>query len=163
MAEALKAKYRLGGMDCAACATKIENAVSRIPGVSEVGASYTAGTMNVTHEDVPFIAIKKAVTALGYSVTPADAAAPPMESRGRDHQDGEQHIDLGEGPWWRTKKARLTLAGGLALGVAYILGLIVPAFGHLAFVVALLVGLVPIATAGYRGSHAPERRSRSRR
>ena len=34
-----KLKFRVGGMDCAACATKIENAVGRLPGVAEVGVS----------------------------------------------------------------------------------------------------------------------------
>ena len=29
MAEPIKTKYRVGGMDCAACASKIETAVSR--------------------------------------------------------------------------------------------------------------------------------------
>src|SRR5687767_4203872 len=128
MAEAIKTKYRVGGMDCAACASKIENAVSRIPGVSEVGASYTAGTLNVVHDNVPFIAIQKAIKPLGYTVAPSDAPAPA------------DHFELSDGPWWKTRKAVLTIACGLALLVAYLVGQVFPAIGHWAFLAALLVG-----------------------
>lgn len=38
-------KLRIGGMDCAACALKIENAMKRLPGVSEISVSYSAGTL----------------------------------------------------------------------------------------------------------------------
>ena len=154
MAEALKTKYRVGGMDCAACATKIETAVSRIPGVSEVGASFTAGTMNVVHENVPFAAIQKAVKSLGYSVASADAPAPEGEAHNHDHDGGEQHLDLGDGPWWQTRKAKLTLACALALVLAYFVGLVAPAIGHWAFLVALLVGLVPIGRRAVAGALA---------
>ena len=145
MAEALKVKYRIGGMDCAACATKVENAVGRIPGIAGVDASFTAGTMNVVHENVPFVAIEKAVKGLGYTVAPADA-------HHRDHDEAERRIDLGEAPWWKTRKAKLTLACGLALVLAYLIGLVVPAIGHWAFLVALLVGLIPIGRRALAGT-----------
>ncbi|MDB5541384.1 MAG: zntA [Devosia sp.] len=155
MAEATRTKYRVGGMDCAACATKIENAVGRISGVEEVGASFTAGTMNVVQADVPFIAIERAVRNLGYTLAPADA--PPAvphhhDDHGHDHAKGEQHADLGEDPWWATRKAKLTLASGVALALAYIAGLVVPAIGHWAFLVALLVGLVPVGRRALAGA-----------
>jgi Zn2+/Cd2+-exporting ATPase len=157
VAEAIKTKYRVGGMDCAACATKIENAVGRIPGVSEVGASFTAGTMNVVHENVSFIAIEKAVKTLGYSVARADA--PPLlagaahdHDHDHDQEGGEQHFALDDGPWWATTKAKLTLACGLALVLAYLIGLAWLAIGHWAFLAALLVGLVPIGRRAVAGA-----------
>lgn len=147
MAEAIKTKYRVGGMDCAACASKIENAVSRIPGVSEVGASYTAGTLNVVHDNVPFLAIQKAIKPLGYTVAPSDA--PALEAhKGHEHS----HFDLGDGPWWKTRKALLTIACGLALLAAYLVGQVFPAIGHWAFLAALLVGLVPIGRRAIAGA-----------
>jgi Cd2+/Zn2+-exporting ATPase len=156
MAEAAATKYRVAGMDCAACATKIENAVARIPGVSAVSASFTAGTLNVVHDNVPLAAIQRAVKPLGYSVAAAGANAPEPAVRQHDdshdhghehlHEPGEDaHLELGEGPWWQTPKARLTFACGLALLAAYLVGQLVPTTGHWAFAVALLVGLVPIA------------------
>lgn len=44
-----KTRYRVGGMDCAACATKIETAVRRIDGVREVHVATSSSTMTVTH------------------------------------------------------------------------------------------------------------------
>ena len=65
MTDQISIRYRVGGMDCAACASKIETAVRRIPGVTDAGASYTAGTLNVTPANVPFVAVQKAVKSLG--------------------------------------------------------------------------------------------------
>ena len=44
-----RTKLRVEGMDCASCAAKIEAALRRVPGVSEVGVSVPAGTVTVTH------------------------------------------------------------------------------------------------------------------
>lgn len=43
---------RLGveGMDCASCATKIENALQRMPGVGDVTVSVPRGTVTVSHD-----------------------------------------------------------------------------------------------------------------
>lgn len=143
MTEAIVTKFRVGGMDCANCASKVENAVSRLPGVTEVGASYTAQTMTVTHTDVPVAAIRNAVKSVGYTAAPADAAAEG------DHDHG--HFDLGDGPWWKTKKAMLTCGCGLALAAAFLIGQVFPEIGHWAFLAALLVGLVPIGRRAISG------------
>ena len=45
MAAASSYKLRIDGMDCAACALKIENALERLPGVTNINVSYTAGTL----------------------------------------------------------------------------------------------------------------------
>ena len=110
MSEALRTKYRVGGMDCAACATKIETAVSRLPGVSEVSASFTSGTLNVVHDNVPFAAVQRTVKSLCYSLA-TDGANPevgaaPSHDHDHDHDHGAGgHFELGEGPWWKTRKA----------------------------------------------------------
>lgn len=160
MAESAKTRYRVGGMDCAACASKIETAVSRIPGVSEVGASFTAGTLNVVHDAVPFSAIQKAVRSLGYTVAPDGSTPSATQSDDHDHHGGDDHgsggghFELGDGPWWKTRKALLTLACGVALVVAYLIGLVLPEIGHWAFIAALLVGLVPVARRAVAGALA---------
>ncbi|MBB3595286.1 Cd2+/Zn2+-exporting ATPase [Rhizobium sp. BK529] len=48
------------------------------------------------------------------------------------------------GPWWQSKKGRLTIFSGLALVIAYAVGHLVPAIASYAFIAAMLVGLVPI-------------------
>lgn len=134
------AKFHVGGMDCAACATKIQTAVGRIPGVTGVDVSVAAGTMQVRHDgDLPAAQIDHAVKWLGYTIKPADGA----EKLRRD-EDDDDHAAPIDGPWWKTRKARLTIACAVALAAAYAIGQVLPGIGHWAFVVALLVGLVPI-------------------
>jgi Cd2+/Zn2+-exporting ATPase len=144
MTEAIVTKFRIGGMDCANCASKVENAVSRVPGVTGVGASYTAQSMTVTHTGVPVAAIRNAVKAVGYTAATSDAAA-----EGGHHDD---HFDIGDGPWWKTKKAMLTWGCGLSLVAAYLIGQVVPEIGQWAFLAALLVGLVPIGKRAISGA-----------
>ena len=169
MATTLQARYRIDGMDCAACAAKIDTAVRRIPGVSDVSVSVTAGTMTVTHDgagDLGQVASK--VAGLGYTASPlAEKAAAPKAVAAKDDHAGHDHAghDHGkdnhaaaeaEGPhghdhgpntglWWRSKKGRLTIACGAAVVAAYLVGRVVPSIAPYAFIAAMLVGLVPIA------------------
>lgn len=180
-----KTRFRVGGMDCASCATKIENAVNRLPGITEVGISVSAGTMTVSHKgQAPSAEISRQVKALGYTVAELGAARPNEGSSskhvhgpgcshdhgahdhaGHDHSGhdhgtsaghahgdgtadettGHAHFGLDEGPWWSSRKAKLTIACGVALIAAYAIGQFVPQLGHWAFLVALAVGLVPVA------------------
>ncbi len=50
MSEGNQMRFRVGGMDCASCAGKIETAVRRMPGVEDVSVSVTAGTLLVSHD-----------------------------------------------------------------------------------------------------------------
>ena len=155
-----KQRYRIGGMDCASCATKIENAVGRLPGVTAVGVSVGAGTMTVTSGGaVQAGAVERQVKALGYSIAPvagnghdapdARHAGERHEHAGHDHDaegdSHDHHHEAIDGPWWRTGKARLIFLSAAALVAAYAAGLVFPEVGHWAFVAAMAVGLVPIA------------------
>jgi Cd2+/Zn2+-exporting ATPase len=177
MAEAATStRYRVEGMDCPSCATRITNAVRRVPGVEDVSVSVTAGTMTVRHGPVAGIgeAVMRQVGTLGgYSATalpprtPVPAAQEHHACCGHSHDyGGHKHAterpsaeaglhghlhDHGSasGPWWRSPRGVLTIACGLALGVAYLLGLAVPELGHWAFTAAMLVGLVPVARRAF--------------
>ena len=46
-----ESRYRVTGMDCAACANKIDTAVRRFPGVEDVAVSVSAGTLKVSHAE----------------------------------------------------------------------------------------------------------------
>lgn len=149
-----KLKFRVGGMDCAACVTKIENAVGRLPGVGEVGVSLPNGTMTVTRSgEIASGAIERQVKALGYSIAPAKGAAQTADDHahgdhghGHEHEhDHSGHAEIFDGPWWKTRKALLTFLCGAALVAAYFVGLAFPAVGHWAFFAALAVGLIPVA------------------
>lgn len=139
-------RYRVSGMDCASCAAKIDTAVRRIEGVADASVSVASGSLTVTHSGaVPNDAIARQVSRLGYGVRPAEGDGEPRPEQG--HSGESLHPHGGKetgGPWWRSRRALLTIASGVALGAAYAIGKLVPAAEHGAFVAALLVGLVPI-------------------
>ena len=139
----LQARYRVTGMDCASCATKIDSAVRMLPGVQEVAISVMARTMTVEYDATgDLLAIEKKVTGLGYEVAPlangGAAAKGEQELHGHDHR---QVV----GSWWQSKKGQVTIASGAALLAAFAAGKLAPAIAPYAFVAAMLVGLVPIA------------------
>ncbi len=133
-------RYRVTGMDCAMCAQKIDNAVRRVSGVRDVNVSLGSGVLSVEHEPaLPMTAIERQVKGLGYGIRQesadarraGDAAAAPG--------------DEGHRAWWQAPKVILTISCALALTAAYFAGQIAPETGRWAFLVALAVGLVPVA------------------
>ncbi|MGX5723180.1 heavy metal translocating P-type ATPase [Shinella zoogloeoides] len=181
MSDVKETRFRVEGMDCASCASKIDTAVRRMPGVADVSVSVTAGTMRVQHDVTSDLeAIRRKVSGLGYTVTPGAAVAAekpagkhvhgPGCDHGHDHDHAHDHDhdhaghdhdakpkasaieglhghDHGpsEGPWWKGKKGRLTILAGASLVVAYGIGHLFPAIETYAFIIAMFVGLVPIA------------------
>lgn len=139
-------RFRVDGMDCASCAAKIDTAVRRLPGVTDVSVSVTNGAMNVNHDGTARsdeIAAK--VTALGYRTTLADTA--PAAGGGRAAP--KTSAPAKPLPWWRSKKGQMMLACGGGLIAAYIAGHLYPANELWAFTAAMLIGLVPIAKRAY--------------
>lgn len=163
MNEALtQARYRVEGLDCAGCATKIDTAVRRMPGVADVAVSVTAGTMTVTHDGAGNLsAIEQKVAGLGYGVqvlTGRTHGSAPHAPRGhKDDADDQNHPyelvpglhghdhETTSGPWWKSRKGHLVIASGIALVAAFGLGKLVPSIATYAFIAAMVVGLIPIA------------------
>jgi Cd2+/Zn2+-exporting ATPase len=145
-AAAEKLRFRVGGMDCAACVTTIENAVGRLAGVGEVAVSLASGTMTVSPDGaIAAEAVERQVRALGYAIAPVAGAAAAAGAPAPDAAHDERHLDAIDGPWWRSRKAVLIFVCGAALAAAYVFGLAFPDPGHWAFVAAMAVGLIPIA------------------
>ena len=142
-------RMRVEGMDCASCAIKIENALKRVAGVAEVNVSATGGTVIVKHDLPDTETLRVRIVALGYKVIGTEhvfAKVDPTVGQSTDvHQDGHSH-DHGpiDGSWWRTSKGLLTIASGSALAAAFLLGKAFPATERWAFLIAMLVGLIPI-------------------
>ncbi|RKP25901.1 E1-E2 ATPase-associated domain-containing protein [Syncephalis pseudoplumigaleata] len=107
---AAKISLQVEGMDCASCATKIETALHRIDGVTDVAVSVPRGTVTVLH-------------------------------------DGKEIDD-------RTRKGMLTIASGAALAIAFLVGKAVPATEQWAFLLAMMVGLIPIARRSLSAARA---------
>lgn len=165
----LQARFRVGGMDCASCAAKIDTAVRRIDDVEDVSVSVTSGTMTVKHgRSADLKAIEKQVSGLGYSIVPivkkATSSSQSNSHEGHDHgsKTGEADLeglhghdhDSSEGPWWKSKKGRLTIMAGAALVLAYGVGHLFPSIERYAFIVAMMVGLVPIARRAFMAARA---------
>ena len=144
----VKSRYRIEGMDCSACATKIETAARRMGGVAQVSVSLPGRSMVVDHtEQTDLGELVKRVEGLGYRVSPlvepVVKGSPPAEGTGAKapgHTD-----DAPQGRWWMTTKGRYIIATGLAAAAAYVMAKLVPGLGQWPFAVAMLVGLVPIA------------------
>jgi Zn2+/Cd2+-exporting ATPase len=149
-------------MDCASCATKIENALQRMLGISDVVVSVPAGTVTVTHDGAKADdKIRKQISDLGYQV----AGKEDIGIKRPRHDQGERASDDGADPsnheriavgsaWWQTRKGMLTIASGLALAVAYLLGKLIPATEHWAFLLAMLVSLLPIGRRAISAARA---------
>ncbi|MGT2504741.1 heavy metal translocating P-type ATPase (plasmid) [Bradyrhizobium guangxiense] len=135
-------------MDCASCAIKIENALNRMPGVHTVDVSVSRGTVTVRHDNANPAEMTSKISSLGYTVAESDQASA------REHSPIESEERASGRPWWQTGKARLTIASGVALAVAFALGKSVPAFERWAFLLAMMVGLVPIARRAFSAAVA---------
>lgn len=169
-AEETNTRFRVDGMDCASCANKIDTAVRRLPGVEDVSVSVVAGTMTVGHSGADLAQVQKKVTDLGYRIAPLTGAAskPAVSPHAHDHGDhdhdhdhekpdalagmhGHDHAPE-DGPWWNTAKARLTIFTALAVAAAFALELFMPGWHTAVFILAMLVGLVPIARRAFQGA-----------
>ena len=179
-------RYRVEGMDCASCSTKIDTAVRRLPDVSDVSVSVARQTMVVSHgAELDLGEVEKQVIRLGYDITRLSPGAAEAEVKSSGHNDQFQHHhdhdngehvhehhsgsdhskaeteglhghdhELESGPWWKTKKAMLTAASGVALVVAYGVAKAFPTTAPYAFVIAMLVGLIPIARRAFAAAMA---------
>lgn len=67
-------RYRVTGMDCSACAAKIEKAAKALPGVNDVRVSIASGELSlaVDNETQRLPGLESTVTGLGYRLTRVD-------------------------------------------------------------------------------------------
>lgn len=152
--ETLETRYRVTGMDCAGCGSKVDTAVRKLPGVTDVAVAVSSGLLKVTHDaDFAGEGVLRQIRNLGYGV---EVLIPLEPSAGSEITSSRL-----KGPWWWTRKARLTAACGVALVAAYVFGSLFPSIERAAFLIALAVGLFRSA-----GARSPllgtGRRSRSR-
>lgn len=152
-AQTAKVRFRVEGMDCASCATKIENALQRMSGVTEVVVSVTGGTVTVSRAvgGVDDDKIRDQISDLGYRIIRSEPArcdphgggTGPSAAREESHSPIHDHGSSAQ-VWWKTRKGVLTIAACAALAVAFTVGKAAPATERWAFLLAMLVGLIPI-------------------
>lgn len=135
-------RYRVGGMDCPSCASKIETAVKRLGGAEGIQLNYHSQTLafRLNEATTPRAAVEAQIRSLGYDVSPLGA---PSVSPTHDPAATEciSDADPGGELWRRSRKARPLLAIGSLLVVGYIIALFVPGAGEWAQLPAALLGL----------------------
>lgn len=147
-AEPGRLKMRVEGMDCGACATKIENALKRVPGISDLSVNYSTESLSLKYDDnrASREIIESKIRALGYTPIMAGTTA-----RGSVGILTEEEFKASDRSWWRTRKGGVVIGLGVLLAVAFIVSHLSPAFELWAYGVAALVGLVPVARRALAG------------
>jgi Cd2+/Zn2+-exporting ATPase len=141
-------KLRIDGMDCGACALKIESALKRLPGVSNVNVNYATESVTLTYDEdrTSLTAIDGKIRTLGFtpkSIAGVGAAGHVVEGR-------EEAV--GRGSWWRTRRGRHVVAAGALLGLAFLVAEIAPAVSFWAYFAAAVIGLAPVARRAVAGA-----------
>lgn len=137
-------RYRVKGMDCPSCATKIETAVTRLPGVGGVRVNYTAQVLDLVLDEAatPRADLEERITGLGYGV----ATLPTAADLARAHVTGADipaiEDEEAEPSVWRSRKGLLALAIAGLFAAGFLLDQVQPGLaGEYAYWPGALLGL----------------------
>ena len=146
MAAASPFKLKIEGMDCGACAVKIENAMQRLPGVTDINVSYSAASLslNLDEDRTSRSTVEARIRALGF--TPVDPVGS-ITAANDDDASGSR-----TGAWWSTRKGRLVIGTGALLALAYAVSHLEAAWSFWVYLAATLVGLLPVARRALAGA-----------
>ncbi|MEO3991561.1 Zn(II)/Cd(II)/Pb(II) translocating P-type ATPase ZntA [Pseudocitrobacter cyperus] len=123
--------WLVDGMDCAACARKVETAVSQIPGVNQVKVLFATEKLLVDADNDIRAQVEKAVTAAGYTLR--DTHSPEAEETPSRLRENLPLI-------------LLTLLMAISWGLEHFNH----PLGNAAFIATTLVGLYPVARQALR-------------
>jgi Zn2+/Cd2+-exporting ATPase len=96
-------EWSISGMDCGSCATKIKDAVARLPGVSDVSVTLMSEKLKLKLADgtTGRDRVEEVVKSLGYGIAPRGSAAPKKKgfvlpeasakAHDHDHSDDDGH------------------------------------------------------------------------
>ncbi len=166
-------RFKVEGMDCPSCIRKIENALGRVDGLSDVSVNFATEILRLRvaaggpHSE----AIRNRVQALGFVAVPvAGDAAPACGAHKHDHDHDHPHpsapagstasfvasaVDHGHASvlsdrlWRQTAKGRLVLSTGALLAAAFAVSWVVPVIGDWGYLAATLIGVLPVAQRAY--------------
>ncbi|EPX82144.1 heavy metal translocating P-type ATPase [Salipiger mucosus] len=168
-------EWRVTGMDCGSCTAKVRGAVERLPGVADVDVALMAERLRLTLDEGQTSpeSVEKAVRGVGFGIAPKGAkpekpkggfvlpdgafpeAGKTSEIGGRAEESTARHAEAPSPSWYQTSKGRLVLGTGALLAAAWASRLVFPAeIAHWAFVLATLIGLVPVAQRAFAMARA---------
>src|SRR5258706_10970793 len=83
-------KMRVEGMDCGACATKVETALKRLPGVSDIKMNFAAAMLSLQLDEdrTPREVVESKIRALGYSPRTLSGASSGMNAGAVEQEAG---------------------------------------------------------------------------
>lgn len=173
-------RFKVEGMDCASCARKVETAVKRIDGVSDIAVNTMTEVLSVSAQRSVAPTIERVVRELGYPPSLLDpdssSRAPSVETHVHRHEAAEDHTghdhDTGdghgahaeqperdhdharplEGPWWQSTKGRIVIGTGVLIGAAFGATWWFPFAGFWIYVVACLTAAIPVALHAFQAA-----------
>ena len=168
-------EWRVTGMDCGSCAAKVRGAVERLPGVADVDVALMAERLRLTLDESQTSpeSIENAVRRVGFGIATKGArpekpkggfvlpdgafplTAEDPEPEGEHAEDSARPGDASTPSWHQTSKGRLVIGTGALLAAAWASRLAFPAdIAHWAFILATLIGLVPVARRAFAMARA---------
>ena len=162
-------RYRVEGMDCASCARKIEDMVTRLPGADAPKVNFNSQILTVALDEsrTPRTKLEANIRTLGYAPTlQAETGKPAAHGEaGHLHDDEEDHgkkgHDHGHGaeghthaleddkPWYATRQGQLVLLTGGLAGAAWIFSRFEPQFADWGYIAATAIGTYGLAKRAF--------------
>ncbi|ARS91228.1 heavy metal translocating P-type ATPase [Natrarchaeobaculum aegyptiacum] len=142
--------FSVPGMDCASCATKVENALEGVDGVETIETRPTSGRVTVTGDgDVDADTVRNAIESAGYEAHSLEDSTDEPVARAR--------------AVWATPRGGGTALGGVLVAIGLALEFVFPgldptlatalgreyALSHVLFVIAAAIAGAPILRNGY--------------
>lgn len=166
----LQLGFRVIGMDCAGCAAKIETALTRISGVSDVEIDFVGEKVSLklsAESKTTFQTISRKIQTLGFDVeeshlplSPTDLQSdlpccgsgstccqkqlPEVSGAAAPLEVGQTGIPSPSLPkWWKTLKGRQVTRLAVLMGAAWSASYFISSQGDILFIGAVLLGVVP--------------------
>src|SRR5690554_3323826 len=114
------------GMDCASCVGKIETALARMTGISDISLNFATEKLELTlapDSATQISDIEKTISSMGFGVS-ATTHSASIQGEDGPHQAAAPHPR-----WWQTRKGKHVVGLGILMSAAYALALFVPAYG----------------------------------
>ncbi|WP_375754125.1 zinc/cadmium/mercury/lead-transporting ATPase [Vibrio sp. HN007] len=131
--------WKVGGMDCPACARKVETAVRKIAGVSQVKVLFATEKLVVQLDGSATAAlVEDAVINTGFTIDDEKNAIP-------EHDFSPKSL---------LKQNIQVISLGLAMGISALAKSSFPVFSHWAFIAICLLGLMPILKKAWQSAQS---------
>lgn len=141
-------QYHIEGMDCASCVGKIETALVRMPGVSDIQLNFATEKLDLTLASdaaTQLSDIEKTIKRLGFGISATtDQQTTSDIGSVSDNQSAKQRQR-----WWQTRKGKQVVGLGILMSIAYALTLLFPDYGLWVFAVTVLAGVSPFARKAF--------------